>query len=149
GRVTASSINTAAYWSGFVYYTGHQRPIMQIPMSGGVLAHAPLHLGNKKFDFPFPTPQVAADGTTNGIVWVQSAGPNGALFAYDASDVSRELWNSTMAGSRDQYGPTVKFTMPVIANGKVFVAGQTTFAVFGLLRRNTGPLSAPADLAAD
>lgn len=149
GRVTASSINTAAYWNGFVYYTGHQRPIMQIPISGGLLAHAPLHLGNRKFDFPFPTPQISADGNQDAIVWVQSSGPNGALFAYDASDVTRELWNSTMAGSRDQYGPTVKFAMPVIANGKVFVAGQTTFAAFGHLHRSTGPLNSPVDLTAN
>ncbi len=77
GKVTASSINTAAYWNGFVYYTGHQRPILQIPISNGVLAHAPLHYGNTSFDFPFPTPQISANGNHDAIVWLSSSGPRG------------------------------------------------------------------------
>ncbi len=55
------------------------------------------------------------------------------LHAYDATNLSRELYNSNQAGSRDQFGAGNKFITPVIVNGKVFVGTQTGVAIFGLL----------------
>ena len=46
----------------------------------------------------------------------------GVLCAYDAQNVSRELWNSDQAGARDQVGGFAKFVPPTIANGKVYLA---------------------------
>ncbi len=53
-----------------------------------------------------------------------------------------------MAGTRDYYGATVKFAMPIIANGKVYAAGQTDFACLGLLQRSFGPLGVPVNPSA-
>jgi hypothetical protein len=55
------------------------------------------------------------------------------LYAYDATNLAHELYNSNQAGSRDQFGAGNKFITPMIANGKVFVGTQTGVAVFGLL----------------
>jgi hypothetical protein len=56
------------------------------------------------------------------------------LHAYDATNLSRELYNSNQAaGSRDSFGNGNKFITPVIVNGKVFVGTQTGVAEFGLL----------------
>jgi hypothetical protein len=145
---TPSSMNSAAYWNGNVYYAGRQRPILQIPLSDEGIARAPSHHGSMEFNYPYPTPQISANGQRNGIVWVQSNGTTGTLYAYDARDVSRELWNSNASGMRDQYGASVKFAMPIIANGKVYVAGQTTFAAFGLLERKRGQVASPKGLQA-
>ena len=95
------------------------------------------------FGFPGPSPAISATGTTNGIVWAldnsqyctkQSAGCGPAvLHAYDATSLA-ELWNSSMAaGGADAAGNAVKFTVPSVANGKVYVGtrGNNTGGVLG------------------
>ena len=56
------------------------------------------------------------------------------LHAYDATDLSKELYNSTQAGSRDSFGAGNKFITLMIAGGKVFVGTPNGVAVFGLLQ---------------
>ena len=64
----------------------------------------------------------------------------GVLRAFDANDLSRELWNSQQNGSRDQFGNFAKFNTPVVANGKVYLATfSQQVAVYGLLPRNNAP----------
>jgi uncharacterized protein (TIGR03437 family) len=74
-----------------------------------------------------------------GILWATSTsaanlpGP-GTLRAFDALDVSVELWNSDMAASRDTLGNFTKYANPTVANGKVFQASASgEIVVYGLL----------------
>lgn len=91
---------------------------------------------------------LSADGSSpaSGIVWAahqltgdanQSVRP-GILHAYDAQNVSRELWNSQQNSARDAVGNFAKFVPPTVANGKVYLA---TFSgklnVYGLLITNS------------
>jgi len=96
---------------------------------------------------------VSANGTSNGIVWglenskfasACSAGTNcQVLYAYDATDLTKMLYNSSQAANnRDVPGTAVKFTTPTIANGKVYVGSKTTVSAFGLL--SAGPPTATA-----
>ena len=60
-----------------------------------------------------------------GILWITSLSANplpgpGTLHAFDAMDISKELWNSDMSGNRDTLGSFTKFANPTVANGKVF-----------------------------
>jgi hypothetical protein len=48
----------------------------------------------------------------------------GILRAYDASDLSQELWNSRLSFLRDDVGNYAKFSAPTVANGKVYMAGM-------------------------
>jgi hypothetical protein len=87
---------------------------------------------------------VSANGNDNGIVWSlntsavapdrgASTGPT-VLNAYDAVSLS-QLYSSAWAGNRDTAGGAVKFSSPIVANGKVYVgtSGQlNVFSLFGI-----------------
>jgi hypothetical protein len=95
------------------------------------------------FGFPGPSPAISATGTANGIVWAldnhtyctkqsSACGP-AVLHAYDAASLV-ELWNSSMAAAgADAAGNAVKFNVPSIANGKVYVGtrGNNTGGALG------------------
>jgi hypothetical protein len=54
------------------------------------------------------------------------------LAAYNATNLTTEIYNSEMA-IRDQLSAGVKFAVPIVANGKVFVGGQYAVSIFGAL----------------
>jgi hypothetical protein len=84
------------------------------------------------------TPSISSNGNRAGIVWIldnsafQLSGP-AILHAYDASDLTEDLYDSSlMDEDADDPAPAVKFTTPVVANGRVYVGGQGAVTVFGL-----------------
>ena len=77
---------------------------------------------------------VSANGTANAIVWTYENATAAVLHAYDATNLSHELYNSNQAANaRDQFGPGNKFIAPMVTDGKVFVATSGSVGVFGLL----------------
>ena len=79
----------------------------------------------------------------SGILWESTGNYNdgtpGTLHAYDASDLTKELWNSDMNPGRDQMPPVTKFVAPTVANGKVYVPGSSNVVtVYGLLSASGG-----------
>ena len=67
-------------------------------------------------------------------MWAAENSSPAVLHAYDATDLSRELYNSNQAaGGRDNFGTGNKFIVPTIANGKVYVGTTNGVGVFGLL----------------
>jgi hypothetical protein len=71
----------------------------------------------------------------NGIIWVIESSSSGTLHAYDASNVSTELYHSQMNSSRDALGSFLRFSVPTIANGRVYVGTRDALVVFGLLNQ--------------
>jgi hypothetical protein len=82
------------------------------------------------------------DQSGSGVLWatVATNGDDenyppvpGELCAYDAADLSQELWCSTFDRSRDGYGLFAKFVPPLVVNGRVYVATWSEqVAVYGL-----------------
>ena len=137
---------TPAFWNNTMFLA---------PPSTAMLAYAfdtatdkfnpttPTSQSPTKYGFPGSTPAVSASGSSsNGIVWgidnanycvYESPGCGPAvLHAYDATNLTKELWNSATTPA-DAAGNAVKFTVPTVANGKVYVGtrGNNTSGVYG------------------
>ncbi len=126
-----------AYWQGQVFYVGSAGFPMQFSLQGGLISTLPIAQSNKLFGYPGGAPVVSANGNRNGIVWALQVdryfkSSPAILRAFDAANISRELYNSSNA-TRDTAGPAVKFIVPTVANGKVYVGTQTELDVYGLL----------------
>jgi hypothetical protein len=126
-----------AYWNGNIYTTGQGFPLSQFTISNGVIATPQLVNSTNTFPPRGATPAVSASGTTNGIVWVLDLSGwigtgSAVLYAYDATNVANMLYSSPASGT-GAAGAAVKFTIPTVANGRVYVGGQATVTVFGLV----------------
>ena len=55
------------------------------------------------------------------------------LYAYDATNILTMLYSSAQNATRDATGNAVKFAVPTVANGKVYVGTSTEVDVYGLL----------------
>jgi len=125
---------TPAFWQNTLYIapiTDHLKSYTFNP-SMGQFTTAPASQSATTFGFPGSTPSISSQGTSNGIVWAteKGTGPS-VLHAYDATNVGTELWNSANS-SADQAGQAVKFTVPTVANGKVYVGTVGEISVYGL-----------------
>lgn len=139
--VNGHSFSTPAFWNNNLYYFGTQYTTQQVgqsfafnPATGKFSTTASAQTPSG-FGFPGATPSISGTPTaTNGIVWAIDAASYGTsdngsaaagpaiLHAYSASSLATELWNSSQAASgRDTAGNAVKFTVPTVANGKVYI----------------------------
>src|SRR5215469_4578332 len=134
-----SLFGTPAYFQNTVYFLAVRDVLRAFSLSNGKLGTSPASQSSTAFGYPGATPVISANGASNGIVWALQTDQAGfvgpaVLHAYRADNVAIELYNSNQApNGRDNPGPAVKFTVPTVINGKVFVGTQTQLAVFGQL----------------
>jgi len=108
-------------------------------VSNAEMTPSPASQSSIKFGYPGCVPTISASGASNGIVWVLD--PGGALRAYDAANFANELYDSNQNQERDALGGSVKFSAPMVANGKVYAGTQDSIAVYGLLSTGTLAIS--------
>lgn len=130
--------STPVYWNGFLYLHCETDVLRQFSWNNGLLSEQAVNKGQIVAYAHGATASLSANGTNNGILWEidnsnhENGGP-AILRAYDATDVSNEFYDSTQAGSRDTAGAALKFTVPTIAGGKVFVGTSNELDIYGLL----------------
>jgi hypothetical protein len=143
----ANIFSTGAFWNNVYYVAGGGTPLKSYAFNSAtsMLAQSASSQAPNALIFPGATPSISASGaTSNGIVWLldnaaycttqaSACGPS-ILYAYDATNLASELWNSTLQSS-DAAGNAVKFTVPTVANGKVYV---------GTRGNNTGGVCSPS-----
>jgi uncharacterized protein (TIGR03437 family) len=131
-----------AYFNKTVYFGGAGDNLKAFSLANAKLGTSPSSESSGQFAYPGGVPSISANGTSNGIVWFLEA--SNILHAYDASNLGHELYNSNQNRSRDGLASYVKFSVPTIADGKVYVGTQNSVVVFGLL---SGPTMAVANAA--
>ena len=144
--VDGRGFSTPAFWNNTLYYFGvvfknsHPGESFTFNPANGMFSTTPSVSTPSGFRFSGATPSVSASSpTSNGIVWAIESGAHGTdgqgaappapqyppagpavLHAFDATNIGTELWNSS-TNARDKAGNAVKFTVPTVANGKVYV----------------------------
>jgi hypothetical protein len=121
---------TAAYWNNSLYLGGVNQPLRNYKLNTTTTQLALATSSSHIYGFAGATPSISSAAAQNGVVWSldtgaycthqsTSCGPV-VLYAHDAANVATELWNSSTVAA-DAAGYAVKFTLPTIANGRVYV----------------------------
>jgi hypothetical protein len=131
-----------SYWNGHLFFLASNDTLRDYAIAAnGRISEEPVRVGSQKFANPGANPVVSANGTRDGIVWVIETKVWNAfttekpsvLHAYEAANIAHELYNSEQNGARDRASMTTRFTIPTIANGRVYVPGKREITVYGLL----------------
>jgi hypothetical protein len=124
---------TPAFWQNTLYIGPISDHVKSFTLNTGAgqFNTSPASQSPGTFGFPGATPSISAQGGSNGIVWAIERAGAAVLHAYDATNLGSELWNSANNGA-DQAGGAVKFTVPTVANGKVYVGTASEISVYGL-----------------
>jgi outer membrane protein assembly factor BamB len=133
GALPGGVFSMPAYFNNTIYYGPVGNTIRAFSITNALLSSTPVGQTSNSFGYPGATPGISAHGTTNAILWAAENGNTAVLHAYDANNLSNELYNSNQAGTRDQFGAGNKFITPTVVNGKVYVGTTNGVAVFGLL----------------
>jgi hypothetical protein len=141
GSVWTTDINsyeifgTSSYYNGSVYLgvtpttTTAPAGVRQFFLSSS-LTPGPYTTPNILQGSLGTTPFISSNGTSNGIVWMLDHGEplqggstqtTATLRAYDAGDLTNALYNSA-ANPADTPGYGIKFSSPIVANGKVYIS---------------------------
>jgi outer membrane protein assembly factor BamB/cytochrome c553 len=138
----------AVFWQSavrgcLVYLWGQDDALHVYAFKDGRFNSEPLAVGGQTSAYPGGILSLSANGSSDGILWANAAlaehgndhinGP-GVLRAYDANDITHELWNSNLVPARDTPGRISKNAPPTVVNGKVYLAS------FGALPVSTGAL---------
>jgi hypothetical protein len=138
-RLSTGIYSAPAYWNGHVYYYTSDDALKEFAVKDGSVSTTPESESAQRSNYSGGTPTVSANGQKNGVVWVvETKAWNGGndsaiLRAYDALDVSKELYSNEQNPSRDTAGQALRFTIPMVANGRVFIGVKKAVEVYGLL----------------
>jgi hypothetical protein len=137
-KLGGSILAAPAYWNGRVYVFADNDVLKAFTLENGRFQLASQGLGGP-FN-PGATPAISANGARDGIVWTVSGRtwqvfPEklATLHAFDAADLSKELYNSAIVSDRDRAGISIRFAIPTIANGRVYIGARSEVDVYGLL----------------
>jgi hypothetical protein len=124
--------SSVAYFNNSIYSAGVNTTLKRFHFNFSnankpVLNRTPAAQTSQTFAFPGFTPSISANGTANGIVWgYEFSTTTAVLHAYDATTLA-ELFNSGTL-----LGPGVKFAIPTVCNGTVYIGTSNSFVAFGL-----------------
>jgi outer membrane protein assembly factor BamB len=130
----SEAYTSPVFFNNSIYLCGGFVPLMQFTFNFSnpnqpLLNPTPVAKTSNSFGKRGCTPSISSNGGANGIVWAYDTNlgkANAILYAYDAATLT-ELYNS---GSL--LNPGIKFAVPTIFSGKVYVGTSKSVAAFGL-----------------
>jgi hypothetical protein len=126
--------SSPAFAEGKIFYGSVGDAIKAFSFNAsGMLNSTPASMTSTHFAYPGTTPSISGSSASNLIVWATENTSPAVLHAYSAKNLAVELYNSSQAGTRDQFGNGNKYVTPMIANGKVYVGTTNGVGVLGLL----------------
>jgi outer membrane protein assembly factor BamB len=134
GALGGYAFDTPAYWNGRVYYNAQDSDLRAFTLADGLLVTPPESQSGQIFGPKGATPSISANGDADAVVWaIERTGSkaHAILHAYDALDLGTDLWNSER-NHHDRPGRGVKFAVPTVADGTVFVGAVKRLTVYGL-----------------
>jgi hypothetical protein len=131
------SYSTPAVYNNLIYYGFYNTPLQAYqldPTTDQVNTTPASATTSFNCQYPGCSPSISSNAGTNTIVWALAETPTtGDLRAFDANDLSRELWSNQTSPTRDKAGPAVPFGVPTVADGMVFVGAKGELDIYGLL----------------
>jgi hypothetical protein len=129
---------TGCYFNNRLFYFGGGDRGKQFTLNNGVIGgwflddngqvQTDVETANT-FAWPGANSSISANGNNSVINWVIDRDAS-ILRAFRASDLL-EVWNSSQA-SGDNFSGAIKFSVPVAANGNVFVGADSSLYIYGL-----------------
>ena len=135
------AFSNPALWNNTLYSAWCDMPVTALgydPAAQQIITTPLSTTSSTILAFPGAAPSISVNSNENGILWIletdgyAKSGP-GILRAYDATDLSTELYDSEISPDRDRAGVAVKFVAPTVADGMVFVGAQNELDIYGLL----------------
>jgi hypothetical protein len=133
---------TPTYWNGTLYIHCAQDVVRAFSWdsNSGLLSTNPISKGSDVYGGHGAISSLSANGNSDGILWeIESTNAqNGAaaiLHAYNAANLANELYKSSSSGGRDTAGAAIKFSVPTVADGHVYLGTQTELDIYGLLQQ--------------
>jgi hypothetical protein len=145
---------TAAFYNGYIYYAAAEGPLEQRRVgydagTGNYVSEVPI-ISSSIYGGKGAGVFISANGTIDGIVWLLTGT---GIDAYDAANVSgAPIFSAKATAPPGIICRTTKFSLPIVANGKVYFTGFDAantghLFVLGILKSLSAP-AVPTDLAA-
>jgi len=139
-----------AYWNNNVYFGGVRDSLKAFSLTNGLLSSSPTSRSPAIFNYPGTTPVISANGNTNAIVWALQTSTSqndgyAVLYAYNATNLNNEIYSTLLHRERDNPGVAVRYALPTVVNGKVYVGAVQQVSAYGLFSpQATAPIASPA-----
>ncbi len=136
--------STPTYFNNGIYLWGTNDDMKAFTFENGAITDGHFSSSNENAGYPGPTTVASSNGAANGIIWTIQADQNPEILrAYDPTNLNNLIYSSDQNPDRDTPGDHVKFVIPTVANGKVYVPSEMLLGVYGLLAGN-GPVATPS-----
>ncbi len=128
---------TPAYWNSKIYIWPRNDTAKVFDLDNGVITTQPSSEATITSAKPSPSFSVSSNGDQEGIAWAvrsdqfNTHGPL-VLYAWDANDLTKTIYESDTNANRDAGGPAARYSIPMVTNGKVYVAANGEVDVYGL-----------------